>query len=102
MSWTTQTLLRNERLYGVSLQYRLSIDEPFQEVPGSLYTAGPDGETVRFGPLALPAAAHGAPYVQLLWRYHHLEGTSGPRPEIRLDDIFVGDLGAMGGGWVFF
>ena len=41
------------------------------------------------GPVTLPAAANGQPYVQLRWRYYFVSGTSGARAQLRLDDIRV-------------
>ncbi|NLK40450.1 MAG: hypothetical protein GX298_00150, partial [Planctomycetes bacterium] len=41
------------------------------------------------GPIALPAEALEQPYVQLLWRYYHVDGDSGARAQLRLDDIVV-------------
>lgn len=43
----------------------------------------------RMGPVDLPSDALDQPYVQLLFRYYHVSGESGPRAELRLDDIDV-------------
>ncbi len=92
VSFVAETLAANERDYALRLQYRVGDSGPFSDLtldgqpvvhPGS--AAGP---VVHEG-IALPADALGEPYVQLLWRYHHVSGSSGPRTQIRLDDILV-------------
>ena len=46
-----------------------------------------DEHAQDFGPLALPESLSGQPYIQLLWKYYYLAGDSGPRAELRLDEI---------------
>lgn len=93
MSWLCQTIAQNSRQYAVRLQYRVGHTGPFTDVildghPVE-YLSSVSGDTQLFDAVRLPAAAMGRPYVQLLWRYYHVSGTSGARAQIRLDDIAV-------------
>ncbi|MCX8108323.1 MAG: hypothetical protein N3G20_05910, partial [Verrucomicrobiae bacterium] len=48
------------------------------------------GDSVRIGPVPLPAEANNQPVVQLRWKYYFIPtGASGARAELRVDDIFV-------------
>jgi hypothetical protein len=87
--WLTGTMLRNSRKYGMRLQYRIGYNGEFTDLPETVYEAAADGNTTTIGPHQLPAELAGHEYVQLLWRYHHIEGTSGARSQLRLDDIRV-------------
>lgn len=93
LRWSAGTVLRNERLYGIRLQYRIGTEGPFEDLLlhgfRMEYVAADDGDFRGFDPVPLPAELLGKENVQLLWRYHHIEGTSGPRAELRLDDISV-------------
>ncbi len=88
-NWLCATLLQNARVYGIDLQYRIGTEGAFINVPDAGYVTGTDGHTRSFSSVQLPADVLGHPYVQLLWRYHHLTVTSGPRAQLRLDDIVV-------------
>jgi hypothetical protein len=93
ISWLAGTLLQNQRIYGIRLQYRTSLTGTFANliVDGQPveYIAGNDGDTAVFAAIELPAALLGEAYVQLLWRYYHLAGSSGPRAQLRLDKIHL-------------
>jgi hypothetical protein len=93
VSWLSGTLLRNSRLYAIRLQYRLGHSGPFTDVLSNglpvEYAAQTDGHTQVLGPVELPAETVEQPYVQLLWRYYLVQGTSGARAQLRLDDIAV-------------
>ncbi|MCC5876509.1 MAG: CotH kinase family protein [Candidatus Sumerlaeia bacterium] len=102
VSWDAGTIQQNERLYGLTLQYRLGIEGDFITLPTTTYIAGQDGDLQAFGPIDLPEEAREHPNVQLLWRYHHVEGSSGPRSEIRLDNIRVGDPAHFRVGWYLY
>ena len=72
-----------------------SSDLPFQDVTGA------DGQPVEYArnllaghaqvmsPVLLPDALNNQPYVSLRWKYYHTAGVSGPRAQLRLDDILV-------------
>lgn len=91
IDWLAGTILQNERVYAIRLQYRTSINEPFADLlaGGTIveYVAGSDGEVQLFEDVYVPADALDQEYVQLLWRYYHVEGEVGPRAQLRLDDI---------------
>lgn len=93
MSWLSGTVLRNSRNYAIRLQYRTSIHDEFQDLLFSgqtwEYAGTTDGHVQDMGVRTLPAQLMNQPYVQLLWRFYLLDGTSGPRAELRLDDILV-------------
>jgi hypothetical protein len=94
LEWTAGTILRNERMYALRLQYRTSISDAFQDlrINGEVqeYVANTTGHIRYFDAIALPQEMLGQEYLQLLWRYHHVAGSGGPRAELRLDDIFIG------------
>ncbi len=92
-SWLAGTLLPNARVYGIRLQYRTSLEAPFTDVlvdgQPAVYVRDVEGHTQAFGPVPLPDDALGQPYVQVMWRYFHISGTSGSRAQLRLDEIAV-------------
>jgi hypothetical protein len=94
VSWLAGTILPNERLYAIRLQYRVGLEGTFSDVldagePVEYRRSEIPGDVQTLGPVVLPASLMQQPYVQLLWRYYHVEGESGPRAELRLDDIAV-------------
>jgi hypothetical protein len=94
VEWLAATVLLNSRTYALRLQYRLGHTGDFEDllVNGEpmVYAAGQEGESLHTGPLSLPSRLLDKEYLQLLWRYHHVSGDSGPRSELRLDDIMIG------------
>lgn len=55
------------------------------------YTRDPrEGHSIVMPVVPLPEDLREQPNAQLLWRYHRVSGTSGPRSFLRLDDIVVG------------
>jgi hypothetical protein len=95
IDWLAGTIRQNSRVYALRLQYRLDIDDPFTDllVGGQPveYVTGSEGDLHTFSQIPLPAEALEQPYVQLLWRYYHVEVDSGPRAMLRLDDIVVAE-----------
>jgi hypothetical protein len=95
VSWTGGTVTPNERSYGLRLQYRVGDTGPFADVldpggsPIEYRRHHLPGHTQSFGPILLPAAALGQPYVQLRWIYHFTGFGSGPRAELRLGQVYV-------------
>lgn len=75
------------------LQYRVGATGEFNDVNWNgrpvRYIAQTQGHIQKFGPITLPAAVDGQPYVQLRWKYYHILGSDGPRAKLRLDDIVV-------------
>lgn len=90
LSWVAGTLLQNKREYGLQVQYRVGIEGEFQLLNSpQVYQVGVDGEVQHFLPFILPDELLNQEYVQLLFRYHHIDGSSGKRAMLRLDDILI-------------
>jgi hypothetical protein len=96
LDWLGGTVLQNERTYAIRLQYRTAPDQLFMDLTNNNqiveYMTGNDNDVELFENIHLPAEALGKAYVQLLWKYYHVEGDSGPRAELRLDNILFNDL----------
>jgi hypothetical protein len=96
LSWLAGTILENSRVYALRLQYRTSISEDFTDllINGEPleYLAATDGDIEAFESIALPPEILEKEYVQLLWRYYYVSGDSGPRAQLRLDDIIFSDI----------
>jgi hypothetical protein len=95
VNWSAGTVLSNVRVYAIRLQYRIGHDGPFGDVldeaghPVEYVRNEVDGQWQSMGPVKLPPMALGQDYIQLLWRYYRISGTSGARAQLRLDDIAV-------------
>ncbi len=95
VAWMAGTVTPNDRTYAIRLQYRIGTEGPFMDVrdgrdrPLEYVRNDVAGHVEAFGPVELPSEALGEPYVQLLWRYYRAWGDTGPRAELRLDDITV-------------
>lgn len=92
--WIVGTLLRNSRMYGLALFYRIGTSGDFQPVgnnTSSFYQARYDGHEEQVD-ATLPEEVYDESYVQLLWRYYHINGNDGPRAQLRLDDITIGSV----------
>ncbi len=93
LNWTAQTLVQNIRVYAIRLQYRIGINGEFQDllIDGHPieYLVNNDGHMLEMDAVKLPAHLMQQQYLQLLWRYYYIEGESGARPQIRLDNINV-------------
>jgi hypothetical protein len=92
--WTGGTVAANVRDYGIRLQYRIGTSGGFSDVMAGgapvEYLRNPvNGHSAIIGPVILPALADNQPHVQLRWKYYHRSGTSGSRPQLRVDDIQV-------------
>lgn len=105
VSWIGGTVLTNVRIYAIRLQYRVGLTNDFADVldgegqPVEYVRNAANGHVQTIGPVPLPAAALGQEYVQLLWRYHLVSGTSGARAQLRLDEIGVDNRGAGFSAW---
>ncbi len=95
IEWLAGTVLPNSRIYAIRLQYRVGIDGPFVDLLDENeqiveYMRNPvAGHTQPMPAVDLPVDALDQPYVQLLWRYYRVSGSSGPRAQLRLDDMVV-------------
>lgn len=107
IAWLGGTVLPNVRIYAIRLQYRVGIDGDFSDVldgtgqPVEYLRNEVAGHVQSVGPVLLPEAALGQPYVQLLWRYYHISGTNGARAQLRLDEIEVANQLAGFTAWQF-
>jgi hypothetical protein len=95
VSWQGSTVIPNERVYAVRLQYRVGATNEWLDVldalaqPVEYVRNSTAGHAQPFGPTGLPADVNGQPYIQLRWKYYHVSGATGPRPQLRVDDILV-------------
>jgi hypothetical protein len=96
LNWLAETLLQNERKYAIGLFYRTDINAPFNALIVNnepvKYLSGETGDIMLFKEMHLPPYILDEHYVQLLWKYYHVEGSLGARPELRLDDIEIKDV----------
>ena len=97
--WTAQTLLANTRVYALRLQARTSAEAEWEDVldddsPVVYFRDPGEGPETVVGPVRLPSAYEGLETLHLQWRYHHVSGISGPRAQLRLDDVAVVSSGA--------
>ncbi len=96
VSFRAGTETPNSRVYGLRLQYRVGTLGSFQDVlkdgePVEYIRNSAQGHSEFFENIQLPEEAVGFPYVQIRWKYHHIEGASGPRAELSLGDVLVTD-----------
>lgn len=95
LSFTAGTINPNQRAYALRAQYRLGNTGEFTDLTDSQgqvieYQRNPQaGHQQDFGPIELPAQLLGHPNLQIIWRYYRTAGSSGPRAELRLDDISI-------------
>ena len=94
VSWLGGTVATNVRVYAIRLQYRIGTSGEFADVLDGTNVVeyvrnSTAGHEQSFGPIPLPAEAQNKEYVQVLWRYYLVSGSSGSRAELRLDDILV-------------
>lgn len=95
VTWTGGTVVPNDRVYAIRLQYRVGGSGAFSDV---LDTHGNPVEYVRnsltghsavLGPVTLPAAANNQSYVQLRWKYYYVSGNNNARAQLRVGNIQV-------------
>lgn len=95
VQWTAGTVAPNDRVYGLRLQYRVGATGAFVDVldpNGAPYDYQRNevvGHVESFGPVFLPESVEDQAHVELRWKYYHVAGQSGPRAELRLDNILV-------------
>jgi hypothetical protein len=96
LEWLAGTILKNERVYAIRLMYRNDLNSPFTDFTNNSkiieYMTSDDGHVELFENLHLPLNALNKEYVQLLWKYYHVEGDAGARAQLRLDDIIFKDI----------
>ncbi|NCD23337.1 MAG: hypothetical protein EOL90_10425, partial [Spartobacteria bacterium] len=107
VTWLGSTVLANARIYAIRLQYRVGRTNEFADVldgggqPIEYVRNDITGHAQAMGPVQLPEAALGQEYVQLLWRYYWISGTSDARAQLRLDDVRVANRLAGFTAWQF-
>ncbi len=93
VDWTAGTVLRNDRVYALRLQYRTGTQGEWRDllINGQVqeYITQANGHSRQMGPVMLPAELLNLPNLQLLWKYYHVSGNSGSRAELRLDNIYI-------------
>src|SRR6266513_74116 len=95
VSWRGGTVATNDRVYAIRLQYRIGGTNAWRDVPDASgqsveYVRNPvAGHSQSLGPVPLPGEMNDQSYVQLRWKYYYVTGASGPRPQLRVDDILL-------------
>lgn len=93
LSWTGRTLLKNNRVYALRMQYRIgngggNANAGWMDFPTTVeYVSGEDNTSEDFN-TELPTETFGQPLVQVRWVYYFVSGT-GSRAQMGLDDISV-------------
>lgn len=94
IDWLADTIQFNDREYAIRLQYRVGFTGEFRDVmvadqPVEYLRNEVTGYPHNFGSIPLPDDAYNQEYVQFLWRYYFVSGSSGTRAQLRLDNILV-------------
>ena len=95
VGFTAGTVTPNSRVYALRLQYRLGMEGPFADLldsggqPVEYISNSSPGHSAMLGPVELPPVLLDELYLQLLWRYYFVSGSSGSRAQLRLDNILV-------------
>lgn len=97
VSWTCGLVTQGDgvtaRVQNVVLQYSLVPSNAFVDVPGApeFTSAGKTNGMAETYSVVLPPACNNQPQVYVRWKYYHqpVNGASGTRPQVRLDDVTV-------------
>lgn len=94
LNFTLETQIVNERSYGIALQYRIGTEGAFSDliyndVPLRYISSTTAGHKQTYFAVPLPPELENQAYIQLMWKYYYISGSSGARPKLRLDDILV-------------
>lgn len=93
VSWTAGTLALADgnRVYGIRLQYKIG-SGTWTDVPGPIEYSS-SGKAVNhsqdYGPTTLPGACDNQAELYVRWFYYSISGSSGTRPQLRLDEISI-------------
>jgi Secretion system C-terminal sorting domain len=96
VNWTGRTILKNARIYGLRLQYRIgngagNPNADWTEFSQTQeYLSGEDATFQTFT-TALPTTCLGKALVQVRWVYYFISGT-GTRPSMALDDVSLSSV----------
>lgn len=88
VKWSSGTNSPAERVYSITLQYRIGDQDAFNTLPSS-YEMNNSAERVELAEISLPDEAENKDIVQLRWKYHYTGDQTGQRAELVLDDISV-------------
>jgi hypothetical protein len=97
LQFTAGTVAPNSRVYALRLQFRTDPTNAFADLlsdigqPIEYVSSAVAGHHLTFGPIQLPRSMLDQPDAQLRWKYYYLGGASGPRAQLRLDDIIVAE-----------
>jgi len=86
--WTGRTYTSNDRKYAIALQYKIGVDGAYIDL-NSIYPTADAGSSYSMDTLTLPAETENQPLVLLRWKYYYVEGNSGQRSKLGLDDIYI-------------
>lgn len=95
VSFVAGTVLPNSREYALRLEARTGTTGSWSDVldatgePVEYRRSAVVGDAATIGPIRLPIALKDQANLQLQWRYHHVDGDTGARAQLRLDDIVV-------------
>jgi hypothetical protein len=94
IDWLGGTIQFNDREYAIRLQYRVGPVGEFRDVmvagqPVEYLRNEAAGHTNNFNQIPIPDDAYNQEYVQFLWRYYFISGSSGSRAQLRLDNVLV-------------
>ncbi|TVR81164.1 MAG: T9SS C-terminal target domain-containing protein [Chitinophagaceae bacterium] len=90
--FTAGTVQENSRTYNLRLQYKLSENDVWQDFePFTEYTSSYTLHFQEFGPIPFPDYMENQDTVYLRWLYYQSPQSddSGPRAQVRIDDIIV-------------
>lgn len=95
ITWTARTILKNNRVYGLRMQYRINdgntnLNEGWTEFPTTQEYVSGDDNTFQTFTTPLPAEAVGNE-VLIRWVYYYISGT-GSRAQLALDDIGISNV----------
>ncbi len=95
VKWDAYTHTSETREYSIALQYRVGRTGDFQN-QGDVYVMNAaDGHKQTFTSL-LPPACENQPYIEVRWKYYYSGTTTGGRPEMGVDDIYVTSIDGRG------
>ena len=104
VNWTGKTILKNNRVYSLRLQYRIGatdVNSNWMNVTGPndaivQYTSGETDDTATFA-TSLPSDVNGQPVVQVRWVYNFVDtGVTGSRAQVALDNVTVTSSALLG------
>lgn len=87
VQWTARIIDRQERVYGLRLEFGRSLTQPFVALGDPIYSNDARDSATFETVLPDNVASEGTFFLR--WRYFHGAGDSGARSEMAIDDIYV-------------